>query len=394
MARRVPALLAAVLMTTGLAALPLGAQAEEGKLKIGFMATLSGPPAALGQHMRDGFQLGVKELGGTLGGLPTEVVVEDDELKPDVAVNKVRKLLESDQVDIVVGVVFSNVMMAIAKPVTDAEKILISPNAGPSPLAGKGCSPYFFSVSYQNDQNHEVMGKYAQDKGWAKVALIAPNYQAGKDALAGFKRHYKGEVVEEIYTQVNQQDFSAELAKIAAAEPQAVFTFMPGGSGVNLVRQYRQAGLADRIPFLSAFTVDETTLPATKDAALSLYAGANWAPNLDNPANKAFVAAFEKEYGYEPALYAANGYDAAKLIDAAIRQAGGKTDAETLKTAIRDAKWTSVRGDFAWNKNNFPIQDFYLTEVVKRDDGKIVTSRVSTVFPHYGDAYADQCSMN
>ncbi|WP_395681391.1 ABC transporter substrate-binding protein [Inquilinus sp.] len=394
MARRVPALLAAVLMTTGLAALPLGAQAEEGKLKIGFMATLSGPPAALGQHMRDGFQLGVKELGGTLGGLPTEVVVEDDELKPDVAVNKVRKLLESDQVDIVVGVVFSNVMMAIAKPVTDAEKILISPNAGPSPLAGKGCSPYFFSVSYQNDQNHEVMGKYAQDKGWAKVALIAPNYQAGKDALAGFKRHYKGEVAEEIYTQVNQQDFSAELAKIAAAEPQAVFVFMPGGSGVNLVRQYRQAGLADRIPFLSAFTVDETTLPATKDAALGLFAGAQWAPNLDNPANKAFVAAFEKEYGYEPALYAANGYDAAKLIDAAIRQAGGKTDAETLKTAIRDAKWASVRGDFSWNKNNFPVQDFYLTEVVKRDDGKIVTSRVSTVFPHYGDAYADQCSMD
>ncbi|WP_225765131.1 ABC transporter substrate-binding protein [Inquilinus sp. Marseille-Q2685] len=390
MARRVPALLAAALMAT----VPLAAQAEEGKLKVGFMATLSGPPAALGQHMRDGFQLGVKELGGTLGGLPTEVVVEDDELKPDIAVNKVRKLLESDQVDIVVGVVFSNVMMAIAKPVTGAGKILISPNAGPSPLAGKGCSPYFFSVSYQNDQNHEVMGKYAQDKGWAKVALIAPNYQAGKDALAGFKRHYKGEVVEEIYTQVNQQDFSAELAKIAAAEPQAVFVFMPGGSGVNLVRQYRQAGLAERIPFLSAFTVDETTLPATKDAALGLFAGAQWAPNLDNAANKAFVAAFEKEYGYEPALYAANGYDAAKLIDAAIRQAGGKTDAETLKTAIREAKWTSVRGDFAWNKNNFPVQDFYLTEVVKRDDGKIVTSRVETVFPDYGDAYADQCSMD
>ncbi|KGM34611.1 ABC transporter substrate-binding protein [Inquilinus limosus MP06] len=384
-------MLTAVLLA---AALPLGAQAEEGRLKIGFMATLSGPPAALGQHMRDGFQLGVKELGGKLGGVPTEVVVEDDELKPDVAVNKVRKLLESDQVDIVVGVVFSNVMMAIAKPVTDAEKILISPNAGPSPLAGKGCSPYFFSVSYQNDQNHEVMGKYAQDKGWAKVALIAPNYQAGKDALAGFKRHYKGEVAEEIYTQVNQQDFSAELAKIAAAEPQAVFVFMPGGSGVNLVRQYRQAGLAERIPFLSAFTVDETTLPATKDAALGLFAGAQWAPNLDNAANKAFVAAFEKEYGYEPALYAANGYDAAKLIDAAIRQAGGKTDAETLKSAIRDAKWASVRGDFAWNKNNFPVQDFYLTEVVKRDDGKIVTSRVSTVFPHYGDAYADQCKMD
>ncbi len=363
------------------------------KLTVGLMATYSGPPAPLGLHMRDGFNLAVKELGGKLGGLETTVIAVDDELKPDVAVTKVKGLVDRDKANVVVGVIFSNVMMAIAKPVTDAKVVLISPNAGPSPLAGKACNPLFFSVAYQNDQNHEVMGKYAQDKGFKRVALIAPNYQAGKDSLAGFKRSYKGEVAEEIYTPLNQLDFSAELARIAVAKPDAVFVFMPGGMGVNLVKQFRQAGLADKFPFLSAFTVDETTLPATQDAALGLFAGAQWAPNLDNPANKAFVAAFEKEYGYPPALYAANGYDAAKLIDAALKANGGKTDAESLSAALKTAKFDSVRGAFKFNTNNFPIQDFILTKVVKRGDGKFVTEAVETVFPAYGDNYAAECSM-
>ena len=383
--------LVGVLVAAGLGLGMAAAEAET--LKVGLMGTYSGPSAALGKHMRDGFMLAVKELGGKLGGLNTEVIEVDDELKPDVAVNKAKTLVERDKVDIVAGIIFSNVMMAVAKPVTDAKVILMSANAGPSPLAGQGCNPYFFSVSYQNDQNHEVMGKYAQDKGWKRVALMAPNYQAGKDALAGFKRYYKGEVVEEIYTQLNQPDYSAELARVAAAKPDAIFVFMPGGPGVNLVKQYQQAGLKDTLPFLSAFTVDETTLPATQDAAVGLFAGAQWAPNLDNPANKAFVAAFEKEYGYPPALYAANGYDTAKLIDAAIRQAGGKKDAETLREALKKADWTSVRGSFKFNTNNFPIQDFYLVKVVKRDDGKVVTNRVETVFPAYGDTYASSCKM-
>jgi branched-chain amino acid transport system substrate-binding protein len=362
-------------------------------LTVGLMGTYSGPPAPLGLHMRDGFNLAVKELGGKLGGLETKVITVDDELKPDVAVTKAKGLVDRDKANVVVGVIFSNVMMAIAKPITDAKVVLISPNAGPSPLAGKGCNPLFFSVAYQNDQNHEVMGKYAQDKGWKRVALMAPNYQAGKDSLAGFRRSYKGEVVEEIYTPLNQLDFSAELARIAAAKPDALFVFMPGGMGVNLVKQFRQAGLAGTVPFLSAFTVDETTLPATQDAALGLFAGAQWAPNIDNPANTAFVAAFEKEYGYPPALYAANGYDAAKLIDAALKANGGKTDGESLAAAIKTAKFDSVRGKFAFNTNNFPIQDFLLTEVVKRPDGKFVTRAVETVFPQYADTYAKDCAM-
>ncbi len=381
-----------VMLPTGIV-LPLGTAMAD-PVKVGLVSTLSGPSAVLGQHMRDGFLLAVKEMGGKLGGQETEVIVVDDELKPDVAVQKVKGLLDRDKVDFVAGVVFSNVMGAVVKPVTGNETFLISGNAGPSTIAGAGCSPFFFSASYQNDQNHEVLGQYAQQKGFKKVVLMAPNYQAGKDAIAGFKRHYKGEVVEEMYTQLGQLDFSAELAKIAAAKPDAFFTFMPGGMGVNLVKQYRQAGLADTIPFLSAFTVDETTLPATGDAALGFYSGAPWAPNLDVPANKAFVAAFEKEYGYIPALYAAQGYDAAKLIDSAIKATGGKlSDKEAVRAALKKADFTSVRGNFKFNTNQFPIQDFYLVKVGKRPDGKVETMVDEKVFSNYGDVYAAKCEM-
>jgi branched-chain amino acid transport system substrate-binding protein len=363
-------------------------------VKVGFVSTLSGPSAALGVHMRDGFQLAVKELGGKLGGQPTEVIVVDDELKPDVAVTKVKALLERDKVDIVAGVVFSNVMMAISKPVFEAETFLVSGNAGPSPLAGAACSPYFFSASYQNDQNHETMGAYAKSQGYKKVVLMTPNYQAGKDSMAGFKRGYQGEVVDEIFTQLGQLDFSAELAKIAAAGPDAVFTFMPGGMGVNLVKQWSQAGLAGKVPFLSAFTVDETTLPATQDAALGLYSGAEWAPNLDTAENKAFVAAYEKEYGVVPSLYAAQGYEAAKLIDGALKTTGGKvSDKEAFRKALLAAPFKSIRGSFTFQPNGFPKQDFYVVKAVKRADGKYQTEIVSKVFEKAGDTYGAACPL-
>jgi branched-chain amino acid transport system substrate-binding protein len=390
-------------MTTGkmagaLLALPLLAGMMAGtafaqapnKVRIGVVTTLTGPSAVLGQHTRDGFEHGVRRLGGKLGGLDAEIIVVDDELKPDVAVTKVRTLLERDKVDFVVGVVFSNVLMAVHKPIVDSQTFFIGTNAGPSPAAGRACSPYFFSTAYQNDQNHEVLGQHAQDSGYKRVVLIAPNYQAGKDALAGFKRHFKGEVADEIYTQLGQLDFSAELTKIAAAKPDAVFTFMPGGMGVNLVKQWRQAGLTP--PLLSAFTVDETSLPATGEAALGLLTGAQWAPGLDNPASKAFVQSFEAQYGYVPAMYAANAFDAASLIDSAIKAAGG-LDKAKLGPALKAANFTSVRGAFAFNTNQFPIQDFILARVEKRPDGKFQTAPVKTVFKAHADAYAKDCPM-
>jgi branched-chain amino acid transport system substrate-binding protein len=380
------------LAACGTVALAAGATAQE-KLKVGVMASLSGPPAALGQQVRDGFALAVKQLGGKLGGLETEVIVVDDELKPDVAVTKAKGLVERDQVQFVVGTVFSNIMQAVAKPLTDGKAFLISPNAGPSNLAGKQCHEDIFSVSYQNDQNHEVLGKYAQNQGFKRVMLLAPNYQAGKDSLAGFKRHFKGEVVEEMYTPLGQLDFAAELAKIAAAKPDALFAFMPGGMGVNLVKQYRQAGLAT-IPFLSAFTVDESTLPAQQDAALGFLSGSDWAPNMDTPANKAFVAAYEEAYKSVPGSYAAHAYDAAMLIDSAVKAAGGKLgDRAVLRAALKKADFKSVRGKFKFASNQFPAQDFYLVKVAKRADGKFQTEIAEKIFSDYVDVYAAECPM-
>lgn len=369
------------------------AQAQE-KLKIGLLTTLTGPPAVLGGQLRNGFQLAVKTLGNKLGGRDVEVLVQDDELKPDVAVSKVKAFVERDKVDFVVGPIFSNILQAIMKPVTDSGTFLISPNAGTSNFAGRECNANFFVTSYQNDQNHEVLGQYAQDKGMKKVFIMAPNYQAGKDAMAGFKRYFKGEIADEVYVPLGQLDYSAELSKIAAAQPDAIFVFLPGGMGVNFVKQFRQAGLADKITFLSAFTVDEATLPAQQDAALGFFGGANWAPNLDNPQNKAFVAAYEKEYNAVPASYAFQAYDAALLIDGALKATKGSTaDKDALRAALAKASFTSLRGGFKFNTNHYPIQDFYLVKVAKRPDGKYETEIAQKVFSNYSDPYVKDCQM-
>lgn len=382
----------AMLLGAAMAALST-APALAQNVKVGIMVTLSGPSAVLGQHARDGFNLFVKQNGGKLGPATAEVSVTDDELKPDVSVTKAKALVERDNVDFVVGPIFSNVLQAIMKPVTDSKAILISPNAGTSNFAGKQCNPNFFVTSYQNDQNHEVLGKHAQDAGYKRVFIMAPNYQAGKDSLAGFKRHFKGEVLDEVYTQLGQLDFSAELAKIASMKPDAIFVFMPGGMGVNLVRQYRQAGL-QTIPFLSAFTVDESTLPAQQDAAVGFFGGANWAPTMDNPQNKAFVAAFEKEFGYVPGSYAMQAYDAAQLIDSAMKATGGKTaDKAAVQAALKKADFKSLRGSFRFGNNNYPVQDFYLVKVAKRADGKFQTEIEKKIFENYVDVYAKDCEM-
>jgi len=383
-----------LMLAAAAVALTAGQAAAQDKLKIGLLTTLSGPPAALGVQQRNGFQLAIKQLGGKLGGREVDLVIQDDELKPDVAVNKAKGLIERDKAEFVVGPVFSNILIAMMKPVTDGGAILISPNAGTSNFAGKDCNANFFVTSYQNDQNHEVLGKYAQDSGIKKAFIMAPNYQAGKDSLAGFKRYFKGEVVDEVYVPLNQLDYSAELSKIAAASPEAIFVFLPGGMGVNFVKQFRQAGLADKVKFLSAFTVDESTLPAQQDAALGFFGGANWAPNLDNATNKEFVAAYEKEYNAVPGSYAFQAYDAALLIDSALKATGGKTDnKDALRAALKKADFKSPRGAFKFNTNNYPIQDFYLVKAAKRADGKFQTEIVQKVFENYADPHVKDCAM-
>ena len=368
------------------------ASAQTSPVKVGLMFTLSGPAAVLGEQGRNGFMLALEDMGGKLGGLETVVTTVDDEQKPDVAATKARELVERDHANFVVGPVFSNILQAIAKPVT-AGAFLISPNAGTSNFAGAECNKNLFVASYQNDQPHEVLGKYAQDQGYKRVFLLAPNYQAGKDSLAGFKNSFKGEVVNEIYTPLGQLDFSAELAQIAAAQPDAVFAFMPGGMGVNLVKQYRQAGL-ESIPFLSAFTVDETTLPAQRDAALGFLGGANWAPTLDNPQSKAFVAAYEKKFGSVPGTYAMQGYDAAQMIDSAIKAAHGDlANKDAIRAGLEAASFKSLRGEFKLGPNHYPIQSFYLVKAAKRADGKYQTEIVKTIFSNYADNYAKDCKM-
>lgn len=363
-------------------------------LKVGMMITLSGPAAVLGKQVEDGFKLALEDKGGQLGGVPTDLIVVDDELKPDVALTRVKGLLEKDDVDFVVGTVFSNVLGAIFKPVVKSETFLISPNAGPSTLAGKNCSPYFFSTSYQNNQNFEVLGQHAQDSGIKKVFMLAPNYQAGRDAMEGFKKFYKGEITDEVFTPLGHKDFSAEIAQMSTSGADALFTFMPGGMGVRLVKQFREAGLADQMQFLSGFTVDETTLPAQKEAAVGFYGATTWAPSNDDPASKDFVARFEEKYGYIPGGYAMQGYDAAQLIDSAVSAVGGDlSDKDAIRTALEAADFASLRGDFSYNTNHFPIQDFYLLRVAERDDGKFWTVVDKKVFTGYSDSFASECKM-
>lgn len=360
-------------------------------LKIGVIATLSGPQAALGEQIRDGFQFALDRLGGKLGGLPVELTIIDDELKPDLAVTKIRGYMESGKIDFVVGPVFSVVKAAIFKPVTSGGAFLISPNAGLSTFAGKACSPDLFVTSYQNDQPHSVSGQFATDQGYKRAFLVAPNYQAGRDALNGFKSRYKGEVAAEEYVPLANMDLQSTIAKIADTKPDVVFVFLPGGLGINFVKQYRAAGLTT-IPVLSTFTVDESTLPAEGDAAIGFYSGTNWAPNMDTPGNKAFAPAFEAKYKYVPATYAAQSYDTAMLIDGAVR-AAGTTDHTKLRTALESVPFTSVRGTFKFNTNHYPIQDFYLAKVVKRPDGKLQTEIQSKVLSDNTDPYAAECKM-
>jgi len=369
-----------------------GAQAP---IKIGFMAELSGPQAPLGQDQYDAFMMVVEQNGGKLGGVPVQVIKEDSQLKPEVATQLVDKLIEKDKVSIITGITFSNVMMAVHKKITDQEVFVIGSNAGPAPIAGAQCSPYTFITSWQNDNQAEVVGEYANQKGYKKVIGMAPNYQAGKDFIAGFKRNYKGEVIDEIYTPLNQLDFSAELAQVAAKNPDAVYVFYPGGLGVSFVRQYKQAGLAGKVPLLSTSTTDGSTLPAQKDDALGVISGTFWGPDFNNPASRKFVDDFEKKYNRIPSQYAAQSYDAALLLDSAIAKVKGNVaDKKAFQAALKAADFKSVRGNFKFNTNGFPIQDQYVFEVAKDAKGRVSLKTIGSPLKDHKDAYHTQCKLS
>lgn len=363
-----------------------GAFAEP--VKVGLITTLSGGGAGLGIDARDGFLLALKNAGDDAAEI--EVVTEDDGQKPELAVQIADKMIQSDQVDILTGIIWSNLAMAVVPGAVAQGKFYISVNAGPSALAGSQCHENYFNVAYQNDNFHEAMGQYASET-YKKTFILAPNYPAGTDSLTGFKRYYKGELAGEVYTQVGQTDYAAEIAQIRASGADSVFIFLPGGMGIAFVKQYAQSGVD--IPLIGpGFSFSQDVLPAIGDAALGVKASSSWAKDLDNEASKTFVETFQAEYGRLPSIYAAQAYDTGNLIVSAAAKASVK-DADAFRVALKEADFDSVRGKFSFNTNNHPIHDIYVTEVVK--EGDVLTNKiVGTAFTDHGDAYAEQCALN
>ena len=383
----------ALALAAGLA-LAITAMPAVAQIKIGFIATFSGPGGALGQDLYDAFMLGVDHAGGRLGGQAVQVIKEDDQLKPEVGVQIAQKLMEKDKVQIMTGVIFSNVMMAIHKPITDAKIFFIGSNAGPTPITGKGCSPYFFSTSWNNDSLHEPMGKLATDLGYKRVYVMAPNYQAGKDAINGFKRFFKGQILDEVYTQVNQPDYAAEIAQATAAKPDAIYVFYPGGMGINFVRQYQQAGLLGKIPLLSTAVIDAITLPALKNAAIGAITAAPYSSDINNPQNRKFVEGFQKKHARLPSFYAAQGYDAAQLLDSAIGKVKGNiSDSAAFSAALKAADFKSVTGPFRYNTNHFPIRSYYRIDVGTDTAGQAALVNKGAIFTEHADAYSKDCPL-
>jgi branched-chain amino acid transport system substrate-binding protein len=377
-----------------LGAAALAVQAAD-RVKVGFISTLSGPNAAIGGDIRDGFNLAVKLAGGKLGGLPAEVIIADDQLNPDTAKQHADRLVKRDRVDFVTGTVFSNVVLAIAPQITDSKTFFIGPNAGPAQYTGAQCNPFFFVSSWPSEAYSEAAGQYVTQRGFKNVVFLAPNYQGGKDAANGFKRYYKGKLADEMYTKLGQLDYAAELAQIRAAKPEALYVFLPGGMGINFIKQFVAAGLSKDIQLVvPLWGSDQDIIRAVGDPMLGLFSLGHWTIDLDNAANKRFVAEFEKEYKRLPTGYAASGYDTAVLLDSAIRRVKGKIeDKEALRKAIKAADFQSVRGAFRFNDNQFPVQDYYLQVVGKTADGKIAHKTMGKILTARGDAYVQECKM-
>ena len=370
------------------------ANAQE-PLKIGMVTTLSGPGGYLGQDIRDAFQLAIDMQGGRIGGTPVQLVVEDDALKPGQGKQIADKFMKTDRIKLLTGIVFSNVAIAVVPDVLDNGGIYVSPNAGPSTLAGKECHANYYVVSWQNDSLHESAGSNANNLGFKRAFILAPNYQAGKDALEGFKRNFKGQVIGEVFTRLDQTDFAAEMAQIRAAKPDMVFQFHPGGAGIAFLRQYQQAGLLSEIPMVvPSPSMDAVTLKAIGEAAIGVNVSAQWNSDFDNAANKAFVDAWMKKYNRPITYYASQGYDTALAIGAALKATGGKVDdTKAFRTAMLKADFNSVRGNFKFGNNQHPIQDWYAMKVVKGADGAPTIQTTGKISSGTGDFYAKDCKL-
>ncbi|WP_353346150.1 ABC transporter substrate-binding protein [Aquicoccus sp. SU-CL01552] len=387
-------------MTLALAASLMSTAAWAESVKIGFVTTLTTGAAVIGKDMQNAANLAVEHLGGKAGNLDLEVIFADDGFAPETGKQATDKLVKQDDVDFVTGYIWSHVLLASRKSALDAGKFLISANAGPSQIAGKLCDENFFSTSWQNDQTPMAMGEVLNRQGVKSLYVMAPNYAAGKDMVAGVERTFKGEIVGRDLTKWGadaQLDFSAELAKAKASNADGIFVFYPGAAGGAFIKQYDQAGLKDTLPLYSVFTVDGLSLPklqaANFEAVLGSRTTQEWDPSLDNAANKKFVADFKAKHGTYPSFYAAQSYDAIMLIANAVAKVGNTEDKDALRAALKAADFQSVRGDFKFGTNNMPVQNFYLREVVADSDGTWTTQVVETVFEDHVDSYAADCKM-
>lgn len=385
------------ILGTALSALMATAVFAADPVKIGFITTLSGPGGYIGADARDGFNLAVEMEGGKLGGVPVQVMVEDDGFKPGTGKQIADKFLKTDKIKLFTGIIFSNIAGATVPDILDAGAIYVSPNAAPSNFAGKECNKNYYVVSWQNDSLHESAGQNATNLGYKKAFILAPNYQAGKDALVGFKRFFKGEIVGEVYTRLDQTDFAPEMAQIRAAKPDVVFQFQPGGLGIAFMRQYQQAGLLGTIPMVvAAPSMDATTLKAVGDAAIGVNLSTHWNTDFDNPANKKFMAAWQKKYGNDrlPTYYASQAYDAALAIGAGLKGVNGDlSNTDAFRTAMMKADFQSVRGAFKFGNNQHPIQDWYSARVEKGPDGKPIIKTLGKIMSNHGDAYSKDCKL-
>lgn len=382
-------------LSIAIAALAFSATgAANAQLKIGHMASMSGPLAALGQDQYEGFMLRVEQGDGALGGQKVQVLRTDTQSKPDVGLQVARELVQREKVDIVVGLTASNVINAVLPYVVQNEVPLVGTNGGPSPFAGEQCSPWFVSTAFQNDGPHEGAGQEAHNRGYKNVLVIAPNYQAGRDAVAGFKRFYKGELADELYPGMGQADFSAEITQINAIAPDAIYAFLPGAMGINFIKQYSQAGMMDKFPLLSSFTVDDITIPAIRDAAVGSTVSTHWVSGATNPQSLEFIKAFNEKYGRNPSNYAVQGYDAASLIDQALTSSPtAAQDPKELIKLMRNAKLSSPRGEVTFERNGFPIQDYSSWKVVSKDGGEVGFEFQEVVLKAHRDAYVAQCPL-
>ncbi len=379
----------AALAAAATLAAPALVRAQGSVVKIGMITTLSGPGGYLGQDIRDAFTLAIEN--GAFGGAKIDLVIEDDGLKPAQAKQIANRFIKTDGIKLFTGVVFSNILEAVAPDILEEGALYVSPNAGPSSLAGKNCNSNYFVVSWQNDSLHESAGQNATALGYKRMYLLAPNYPAGKDAITGFKRFFKGEIVGEGYTRLDQTDYAPEMAQIRAANPDAVFQFHPGGLGISFLRQYQQAGLVGKIPMvLAAPSLDATTLAAVGDIALGIDVTSHWNTDLDNAANKAFVAGFVKKFNRVPTYYASQGYDTALAMAAGLK---GGASVEAIRGALVRANFASVRGKFRFGANQHPVQDWYGLRVEKAADGKLALVTKGKVLSDHGDAYAAQCKI-